>query len=93
MEITDLPTLFQIATAQESNAQQLEQLGQVIEFQQAEIERLKKLTVIGFICNKANSSLSLLSSFKLTANSISIGHPRAASPYSKKNFNILQRFF
>ena len=44
MEITDLPTLFQIATAQESNSQQLEQLGQVIEFQQAEIERLKKIS-------------------------------------------------
>jgi len=43
MEITDLPTLFQIATAQDSNAHQLEQLGSVIEYQQAEIEQLKKL--------------------------------------------------
>ena len=44
MEITDLPTLFQIATAQESNAHEVEQLGKVIEFQQQEIERLKKIS-------------------------------------------------
>ena len=43
MEITDIPTLFQIATAQESNARQLESLGKVIEFQQMELEKLKKL--------------------------------------------------
>ena len=43
MEITDLPTLFQIASAQESNAQTLEHLGNVIEYQQQEIEQLKKL--------------------------------------------------
>ena len=43
MEITDLPTLFQIANAQESNARQLEALGKVIEFQQTEIEKMKKL--------------------------------------------------
>ena len=43
MEITDLPTLFQIASAQESNAQTLEHLGGVIEYQQQEIEQLKKL--------------------------------------------------
>ena len=44
MEINDLPTLFQIATAQDSNARQLETLGKVIEFQQQEIERLKKIS-------------------------------------------------
>ena len=43
MEITDLPTLFQIASAQESNAQTLEHLGSIIEYQQQEIEQLKKL--------------------------------------------------
>ena len=43
MEITDLPTLFQIANAQESNARQLEALGKVIEFQQTEIEKIKKV--------------------------------------------------
>tara|TARA_Y100001951_G_C11273299_1_gene260194 strand:- start:957 stop:1145 length:189 start_codon:yes stop_codon:yes gene_type:complete len=43
MEINDLPTLFQIATAQESNARQLETLGKVIEFQQGEIEKIKKI--------------------------------------------------
>ena len=43
MEITDLPTLFQIANAQESNARQLEALGKVIEFQQGEIEKIKKI--------------------------------------------------
>ena len=42
MEITDLPTLFQIASAQESNAQTLEHLGSIIEYQQQEIEQLKK---------------------------------------------------
>jgi len=44
MEISDLPTLFQIATAQESNGHQLEQLGKVIEYQQAELERMKKIS-------------------------------------------------
>ena len=44
MEISDLPTLFQIATAQESNSHQLEELSKVIEFQQQEIERLKKIS-------------------------------------------------
>jgi len=44
MEITDLPTLFQIATAQDSNAHELEQLGKVIEYQQGEIEQLKKIS-------------------------------------------------
>ena len=43
MEITDMPTLFQIATAQDSNARQLEALGKVIEFQQMEIEKIKKI--------------------------------------------------
>ena len=43
MEINDLPTLFQIATAQDSNAKQLETLGKVIEFQQGEIEKIKKI--------------------------------------------------
>ena len=43
MEINDLPTLFQIATAQDSNAGQLEALGKVIEFQQGEIEKIKKI--------------------------------------------------
>ena len=43
MEITDLPTLFQIATAQESNSRQLESMGKVIEYQQMELEKLKKL--------------------------------------------------
>ena len=43
MEITDIPTLFQIATAQDSNARQLESIGKVIEFQQMELEKLKKL--------------------------------------------------
>ncbi len=43
MEINDLPTLFQIATAQDSNARQLETLGKVIEFQQGEIEKIKKI--------------------------------------------------
>jgi len=43
MEINDLPTLFQIATAQDSNARQLEALGKVIEFQQGEIEKIKKI--------------------------------------------------
>ena len=44
MEISDLPTLIQIATAQESNSHQLEELSKVIEFQQQEIERLKKIS-------------------------------------------------
>ena len=44
MEITDLPTLFQIATAQESNGHHIEELSKVIEFQQQEIERLKKIS-------------------------------------------------
>ena len=43
MEINDLPTLFQIATAQDSTAKQLETLGKVIEFQQGEIEKIKKI--------------------------------------------------
>ena len=43
MEINDLPTLFQIATAQDSNARQLEALGNVIEYQQKEIEKIKKI--------------------------------------------------
>ena len=43
MEINDLPTLFQIASAQESNAQHLEVLDNIIETQQVEIERLKRI--------------------------------------------------
>jgi predicted transcriptional regulator len=43
MEITDLPTLFQIASAQESNARHLEVVDNIIESQQVEIERLKKI--------------------------------------------------
>jgi hypothetical protein len=43
MEITDLPTLFQIASAQESNAQHLEVLDTILETQQGEIERLKRI--------------------------------------------------
>ena len=41
MEITDLPTLFQIATAQESNGQHLEMLDTIVETQQGELEKLK----------------------------------------------------
>ena len=43
MEITDLPTLFQIATAQESNGQHLEILDTIVETQQGEIEKLKRI--------------------------------------------------
>jgi DNA-binding ferritin-like protein len=43
MEITDLPTLFQIATAQESNGQHLEMLDEIVETQQGEIEKLKRI--------------------------------------------------
>ena len=43
MEITDLPTLFQIANAQESNAQHLEVIDHIVEVQQTEIEKMKKL--------------------------------------------------
>jgi hypothetical protein len=43
MEITDLPTLFQIASAQESNGQHLEVLDNILETQQGEIERLKRI--------------------------------------------------
>ena len=43
MEITDLPTLFQIATAQESNGQHLEVLDAIVETQQSEIEKLKRI--------------------------------------------------
>ena len=43
MEITDLPTLFQIATAQESNGQHLEILDTIVETQQSEIEKLKRI--------------------------------------------------
>jgi len=43
MEITDLPTLFQIASAQESNAQHLEVLDTILETQQGEIEKLKRI--------------------------------------------------
>jgi hypothetical protein len=43
MEITDLPTLFQIATAQESNGQHLEILDSIVETQQSEIEKLKRI--------------------------------------------------
>ena len=43
MEINDLPTLFQIASAQESNAQHLEVLDNIIETQQGEIERIKRI--------------------------------------------------
>ena len=43
MEITDLPTLFQIANAQESNAQHLEVIDHIVEVQQTEIEKIKKL--------------------------------------------------
>ena len=43
MEIKDLPTLFQIANAQESNAQHLEVIAHIVEVQQTEIEKMKKL--------------------------------------------------
>ena len=43
MEITDLPTLFQIATAQESNGQHLEVLDNILETQQGEIEKIKRI--------------------------------------------------
>ena len=43
MEITDLPTLFQIASAQESNGQHLEILDNIVETQQGEIEKLKRI--------------------------------------------------
>ena len=43
MEINDFPTLFQIASAQESNAQHLEVLDTILETQQGEIERLKRI--------------------------------------------------
>ncbi len=43
MEINDLPTLFQIANAQESNAQHLEVIDHIVEVQQTEIEKMKKL--------------------------------------------------
>ena len=43
MEITDLPTLFQIATAQESNGQHLEILDTIVETQQGEIEKIKRI--------------------------------------------------
>ena len=43
MEITDLPTLFQIANAQESNAQHLEVIDHIVEVHQTEIEKMKKL--------------------------------------------------
>jgi len=43
MEINDLPTLFQIASAQESNAQHLEVLDNIIETQQGEIEKIKRI--------------------------------------------------
>ena len=45
MEITDLPTLFQIANAQESNAQHLEVIDHIVEVQQTEIEKIKKLVM------------------------------------------------
>ena len=44
MEITDLPTLFQLTIAQDSTTQHMEVLDQIIETQQTEIEHLKKLT-------------------------------------------------
>ena len=43
MEITDLPTLFQLTIAQDSTLQHMEVLDQIIETQQTEIEHLKKL--------------------------------------------------
>ena len=43
MEITDLPTLFQIASAQESNGHHLELLDNIVETQQGEIEKLKRI--------------------------------------------------
>ena len=43
MEITALPTLFQIAPAQESNGQHLEILDSIVETQQSEIEKLKRI--------------------------------------------------
>jgi len=43
MEITDLPTLFQIASAQESNGQHLEVLDNILETQQGEIEKIKRI--------------------------------------------------
>ena len=45
MEINDLPTLFQIATAQENNAQHLEVIDHIVEVQQTEIEKIKKLVM------------------------------------------------
>ena len=43
MEINDLPTLFQIAVAQENNGHHLELLDNIVETQQSEIEKLKRI--------------------------------------------------
>ena len=43
MEINDLPTLFQIAVAQENNGHHLELLDNIVETQQGEIEKLKRI--------------------------------------------------
>ena len=42
MEVTDLPTLFQVAVAQESNAQSIESLHALFLKQQEMIEHLQK---------------------------------------------------
>ena len=43
MEITDLPTLYQIAVAQESNSMHIESLHAMFEKQQIQIDNLKTL--------------------------------------------------
>ncbi len=42
MEVTDLPTLFQVAVAQEANAQSIESLHALFLKQQEMIEHLQK---------------------------------------------------
>jgi|TARA_R100000781_G_scaffold8459_1_gene7644 hypothetical protein len=42
MEVTDLPTLFQVAVAQEANAQSIESLHALFLKQQEMIEQLRK---------------------------------------------------
>jgi len=42
MEVTDLPTLFQVAVAQETNAQSIESLHALFLKQQEMIEQLRK---------------------------------------------------
>jgi hypothetical protein len=43
MEVSDLPTLFQICVAQESNAQQIESLHTLFQKQQITIDHLKEI--------------------------------------------------